>query len=243
MTPRMDSTISFSVPLSLRLSGSALKILAVISMIADHCAYFLLEHDSVMYDPLRCFGRIAFPVFAFLVAEGFANSRNRMRYFLMLVAFGLVSELPWYLLNGADGTHNVMFTLALGVAALAMFDRLCEHGPIAFLSVMFAAAAAWWLGSDYDWRGVVMIVLFYILRYRTMVPWLDRHHVCFPLQALLQIIFTFPLMAHYGLTGAIFAGAVIFLYDGTRGFIRGRTAKYAFYAVYPVHLLLIAVCS
>lgn len=239
----MDSTISFSVPLSLRLSGSALKILAVISMIADHCAYFMLGHDNAMYEPLRCFGRIAFPVFAFLVAEGFANSRNRMRYFLMLIGSSLVSELPWYLLNGADGTHNVMFTLALGVAALAMFDRLCEHGPIAFLSVMFAAAAAWWLGSDYDWRGVVMIVLFYILRYRTMVPWLDRHHVCFPLQALLQIIFTFPLMAHYGLTGAIFAGAVIFLYDGTRGFIRGRTAKYAFYAVYPVHLLLIAVCS
>lgn len=236
----IDTTVPISLPLSLRLSGSALKILAVISMMADHCAYFLLEHDSALYEPLRCFGRIAFPVFAFLVAEGFANSRNRMRYFLMLVGFGLVSELPWYLLNGADGTHNVMFTLALGVAALAMFDRLCEHGPIAFLSVAQTAAAAWWLETDYDWRGVLMIVLFYILRYRTIRPWLERRHICFPSQALLQIIFAFPLMAHYGLTGAMLAGAVIFLYDGTRGFIRGKTAKYAFYAVYPVHLLLIA---
>ncbi|WP_280121227.1 TraX family protein [Duncaniella muricolitica] len=236
----IDTTVPISLPLSLRLSGSALKILAVISMMADHCAYFLLEHDSALYEPLRCFGRIAFPVFAFLVAEGFANSRNRMRYFLMLVCFGIVSELPWYLLNGADGTHNVMFTLALGVAALTMFDRLCEHGPIAFLSVALTAAAAWWLKTDYDWRGVLMIVLFYILRYRTIRPWLERQHICFPSQALLQIIFTIPLMAHYGLTGAILAGAVIFLYDGTRGFIRGRTAKYAFYAIYPVHLLLIA---
>ncbi len=238
----IDTTVPISLPLSLRLSGSALKILAVISMMADHCAYFLLEHDSTLYEPLRCFGRIAFPVFAFLVAEGFANSRNRMRYFLMLVGFGLVSELPWYLLNGADGTHNVMFTLALGVAALAMFDRLCEHGPIAFLSVALTATAAWWLETDYDWRGVLMIVLFYILRYRTIRPWLERRHISFPSQALLQIIFAFPLMAHYGLTGAILAGAVIFLYDGTRGFIRGKTAKYAFYAVYPVHLLLIAAC-
>ena len=236
----IDTTVPISLPLSLRLSGSALKILAVISMMADHCAYFLLEHDSALYEPLRCFGRIAFPVFAFLVAEGFANSRNRMRYFLMLVCFGIVSELPWYMLNGADGTHNVMFTLALGVAALTMFDRLCEHGPIAFLSVALTAAAAWWLKTDYDWRGVLMIVLFYILRYRTIRPWLERQHICFPSQALLQIIFTIPLMAHYGLTGAILAGAVIFLYDGTRGFIRGRTAKYAFYAIYPVHLLLIA---
>lgn len=238
MVPGM--TVPISLPLSLRLSGSALKILAVISMMADHCAYFLLEHDSALYEPLRCFGRIAFPVFAFLVAEGFANSRNRMRYFLMLVGFGLVSELPWYMLNGADGTHNVMFTLALGVVALAMFDRLCEHGPIAFLSVALTATAAWWLETDYDWRGVVMIVLFYILRFRTIRPWLERQHICFPSQALLQIIFTIPLMAHYGLTGAFLAGAVIFLYDGTRGFIRGRTAKYAFYAIYPAHLLLIA---
>lgn len=238
----IDTNIPISLPLDLRLSGSALKILAVISMMADHCAYFLLEHDNALYEPLRCFGRIAFPVFAFLVAEGFANSRNRMRYFLMLVGFGLVSELPWYLLNGADGTHNVMFTLALGVVALAMFDRLCEHGPIAFLIVVLTAAAAWLSETDYDWRGVVMIVLFYILRYCTIRPWLERRHICFPSQALLQIIFSFPLMAHYGLTGAMLAGIVIFLYDGTRGFIRGKTAKYAFYAVYPVHLLLIAAC-
>ena len=47
-------------------------------------------------------------------------------------------------------------------------------------------------------------------------------------------------MAHYGIAGAVLASAVIFLYDGTRGFIRGNTAKYAFYAAYPAHLLLIA---
>lgn len=50
-------------------------------------------------------------------------------------------------------------------------------------------------------------------------------------------------MAHYGIAGAMLASAVIFLYDGTRGFIRGNAAKYAFYSVYPAHLLLIAVCS
>ncbi len=133
----------FSVPLSLRLSGSALKIIAVLSMVADHCAYYLLEHESPLYEAMRCFGRIAFPVFVFLAAEGFANTRSRTRYILTLLGFAIVSEIPWYLLNGIDGTHNVMFTLALGVAALAMFDRLCEHGSIAFLSVALAAIAAW----------------------------------------------------------------------------------------------------
>ena len=216
----MNNTASFSIPLSLRASGSALKIIAILSMVADHCAYFLMEPDAPFYGVLRSFGRIAFPVFAFLVAEGFAHSRDRMRYFLILAFSGMVSEIPWLMLNGADGTHNVMFTLALGVAALAVFDRLCEHGPLSFVGVSGMAALAWWLG--------------------TMRPWLERSSTHFPSQALLQIIFTFPLMAHYGIAGAMLASAVIFLYDGTRGFIRGNAAKYAFYSVYPAHLLLIA---
>lgn len=238
----MNNTAAFNIPLSLRLSGSALKIIAILSMVADHCAYFLMEPDAPFYGVLRSFGRIAFPVFAFLVAEGFAHSRNRMRYFLILILAGIVSEIPWYLLNGADGTHNVMFTLALGVAALAVFDRLCEHGPLSFAGVLAVGALAWWLGTDYDWRGVLMIFLFYILRHGTMRPWVERSSTHFPSQAVLQIIFTFPLIAHYGIAGAILASAAIFLYDGTRGFIRGNAAKYTFYAVYPAHLLLIAAC-
>lgn len=65
----------------LHLSGSALKVIAIISMVIDHCAYYLMEHDTLLYEVMRCFGRIAFPVFAFLVAEGFRHTRNRMRYF------------------------------------------------------------------------------------------------------------------------------------------------------------------
>ena len=94
-----------------RLSGSSLKIIAVISMVIDHCAYYLLEHGTVLYETMRCVGRIAFPVFAFLIAEGFSHTRNRQRYFLQLLAFAIISEIPWFLLNGTDGTHNVMFTL------------------------------------------------------------------------------------------------------------------------------------
>lgn len=240
----MDNTLQlqrFSVPLSLRLSGSALKIIAVVSMVIDHCAYFLMEHVTLIYQVMRCFGRIAFPVFAFLIAEGFANTRSRTRYFLTILGFAVISEVPWFLLNGADGTHNVMFTLLLGVAALAVFDRLCENGPLCFISIIGLCFLAWWSGVDYDWRGILMIVLFFMLRHQTIAPWLSRNSVSFPSQSIIQIIFTFPLMMHYGITGSVLASIVIFLYDGTRGHIKGAVAKYSFYAFYPLHVLLLYI--
>lgn len=216
------------------LSGSALKVIAVLSMVADHSAYYFLEENTVAYGMLRCFGRIAFPVFALLVAEGYAYTRNRMRYFLSLLAFAIVSEVPWYLLNGADGTHNVMFTLALGVAAMAAFDRLNEHKNVSLILVLFTALFAGLLGMDYGWRGILMIFLFHLFR-----SLYNRQRSNSPSVRLLQLAFTFPFTAHYGITGALLACFVIFLYDGTRGFIKGNLAKYGFYAFYPLHLIVI----
>lgn len=239
---KFSVTRPFSVPLSLRLSGSALKIIAVLSMVADHCAYYLLEHGALLYELMRCVGRIAFPVFAFLIAEGFAHTHNRSRYFLTLLAFAVISEIPWYLLNGCDGTHNVMFTLALGVAALAIFDRVCEHGPLCILTIVWLCIFARWSGVDYDWRGIMMIAIFYMLRRQTIDPCISRNSISFPSQAIMQILFAFPIMMHYGIAGAILASTVIFLYDGTRGKIKGAVAKYCFYAFYPLHLLLIWLC-
>ncbi len=227
------------MPLSLRLSGSALKIIAVISMVVDHCAYFLMGHGTLIYEAMRCIGRIAFTVFAFLIAEGFAHTRNRTRYFLTLLGFAIISEILWYLLNGADGTHNVMFTLALGVAALAVFDRLCENGILCLVALICILGIAYWCGVDYDWCGVLMTILFYILRRQTIEPWAERNSINYPSQATRQILFTFPLMMHYGIAGSILASIVIFLYDGTRGQIKGAAAKYSFYVFYPLHLLII----
>lgn len=224
------SLTSYPLKMFPLLSGSALKIIAVVSMVIDHCAYYLIDNNTMTYEVMRCFGRIAFPVFAFLVAEGFAHTRNRMRYFLSLLLFAAVSEVPWYLLNGADGTHNVMFTLALGVAALAAFERLREHRVLCCCSILLMAWLAAWSGTDYEWRGVLVITVFYLLG---MVK-----NTSINLRRMLQLLFAIPLMMHYGIIGALLACAIIFLYDGTRGFIHGNVVKYGFYVFYPVHLLL-----
>lgn len=210
-------------------SGSALKIIAVLSMMTDHCAYYLMDGNTWAYEVMRCFGRVAFPVFAFLVAEGFAHTRNRMRYFLSLLLFAAISEVPWYLLNGADGTHNVMFTLALGVVALAVFERLQKHGALAIAAILLVALSAEISGLDYGWHGIVEILVFHLFRSKKY----------YQSTRLLQLAFAFPFMSHYGIIGALLACFTIFLYNGTRGIIHGKVAKYGFYAIYPVHLIII----
>lgn len=211
----------------LGLSGSALKVIALVSMLTDHSAYYLLEHETTLYEAMRSFGRIAFPVFAFLIAEGFSHTRNRLRYFLTLLGFAVASEVPWLLLNGADGTHNVMFTLALGVGALAIIEKYHQRKFVCFCMIALIAIFATCLGTDYEWRGISLIVICYMMR---------EHRP-------LLLLFMLPLMIYYGIVGAIMAAIVLSLYDGTRGFIQGSTAKYGFYAFYPVHLFLLGYFS
>lgn len=211
----------------LGLSGSALKVIALVSMLTDHSAYYLLEHETTLYEAMRSFGRIAFPVFAFLIAEGFSHTRNRLRYFLTLLGFAVASEVPWLLLNGADGTHNVMFTLALGMGALAIFEKYHQRKFVCFCMIALIAIFATCLGTDYEWRGISLIVICYMMR---------EHRP-------LLLLFMLPLMIYYGIVGAIMAAIVLSLYDGTRGFIQGSTAKYGFYAFYPVHLFLLGYFS
>lgn len=216
-----------STSLSFGLSGSALKVIALVSMLVDHLAYYLLEHGTALYEAMRCFGRIAFPVFAFLIAEGFVHTRNRLRYFLTLLGFAVIGEVPWFLLNEADGTHNVMFTLALGVGALAIFDKYHQRKFVCFCMIAMIAIFATCLGTDYEWRGISLIVICYMMReYRPLL-----------------LLFMLPLMIYYGMVGAVMAAIVLSLYDGTRGFIQGSTTKYGFYAFYPVHLFLLEYFS
>ncbi|BDW79119.1 hypothetical protein BFINE_49140 [Bacteroides finegoldii DSM 17565] len=154
-----------------------------------------------------------------------------MKYFLQLLGFAVISELPWYLLNGADGTHNVLFTLALGVMALAAFEAMKKDDILCGAVILSIACFATWSGVDYEWRGILMMVVFYLFG--------NVSNPSFPSGRKAQIICSFPLMMHYGIVGALLACLVIACYNGTRGFIHGQVVKYGFYAFYPVHLLLI----
>lgn len=204
-----------------QLSGSWLKVIAILSMTIDHIAYYYGVSNPYVYELMRTVGRIAFPTFAFLLAEGYVYTRNRHRYMLSLFAFAILSEIPWLLMNH-DNSHNVLFTLLAGVIGMHVIDNSRNKWvTLTFLVLIGCTTLA--AETDYSLNGYVLTLLFFMFRGRPD----------------LQMLFGLPLMYEYGLMGILMAFAVIFLYNGERGFIHGKTAKYAFYAFYPAHLMLI----
>ena len=116
------------------ISGAGLKRIAMICMLLDHTGAILigplLQQNSmlhgwtILYWMLRAVGRISFPVYCFLLAEGFSNTRNIYKYLLRLLACGLISEVPYDLAFSGQAcdwhSQNVLLTLFLGLSALEM---------------------------------------------------------------------------------------------------------------------------
>ena len=125
------------------LSGSMLKILALVTMIIDHIAsVFLRSNPTVLvtilgrtitlYTAMRFIGRLSFPIYAFLLVEGFMHTSNRRNYAIRILVFSLISEVAWDLehFNGFNmGSQNVFFTLFLGLLGMFVLSQIEEQGP------------------------------------------------------------------------------------------------------------------
>ena len=208
------------------LSDSALKVIALVSMTVDHIAYYLMDHNTWGYDMMRTVGRMAFPIFAFLLVEGYGHTRSTRKYALSLLAFALISEIPWWLLNH-DNTHNVFFTLQLGLIVIEGINKLGKKPLLWAVLIITICTIAIFLHVDYEYSGILLICTFHIFK-----P--DKVTKC-----LLATLF----MYQYGVIGLWLGLAVILCYNGQRGFIKGQYAKYLCYAYYPLHLVLFMLLS
>ncbi len=218
------------------LSNSTLKTFAVITMLIDHVAVvfgykfstlFLTVAGKSMtyYDLMRFIGRWSFPVYAFLITEGFIHTRNRKKYGIRLLLFAFLSEIPWNLEH--TGTfyyekQNAFFTLFLGYAGLCLIEQIQKRKEtfrnqlllIGLLLISFQ------LKADYSYSGFCFILMMYLLR------------ESLTLRAVSGICL---LSCHWK---AVPAYAVIGLYNGKRGFINNRFLQICFYLIYPLHMLV-----
>lgn len=211
------------------MSGSTLKLIALGSMLVDHLAasgVLLKIYDSDrLYEFCRSVGRIAFPLFCFLLVEGFVYTRNRKAYLIRLFLFALLSEVPFDL--AFFGTpflfsyQNVFFTLFLGFLTLCGVEELRnrEHTAWVWVPILSGIILAFLLQTDYSGFGVILILIFYWFREAPLWRNLISGCVCL------------------GEPAAILSLIPIQLYNGKRGI----PLKYVFYLFYPLHLLLFAL--
>lgn len=219
------------------MTSFALRALALFSMLLDHAGLSLFPSLPL----LRCAGRIAFPLYCFLLVEGFTHTKDVRAYGRRLLLFAILSEIPFDLLIfgriSSPMEQNVLFTLLFALMALVCADALRGRPMQALLVCAALAVCSMALRLSFGWLGVALCLCFHFSRENRarMLLLSSSALALYALSLLLSGVDT-----HWALTAfcALLALPLILLYNGAPG-PRGKWLSFAFYAAYPAHLLLL----
>lgn len=241
------------------MSAFALRVIACVAMLLDHIGLFTNNLA------LRAVGRIAFPIFVYLICNGFKYTSCRWRYALRLAVFALISQIPFSLMCANSlsyETGNVFITLFVALVCIWATDILFKGKvsrfffwvPVVVLCVLYQFGI---LKSDYGMRGILMAMVFYLFDGKQL--W-KRVMVCL---GYLVSIFSAPILscAMQFLRGgglalpalrqwdwwqlfSLCALPLIFSYNGKKGATprspkAAKALQLGFYLFYPVHMLLL----
>ena len=209
----------------MRLNSFQLKWIAILTMAVDHVGAVLFPGQLIF----RYIGRISFPIFCFLLTEGFFHTRNIEKYMIRLGIFALISEIPYDLAFRnvlLEAEHqNVFFTLFLGVLLMYILEKSGEIWIKATWIILFSWIAAT-IRSDYGYKAIILICIYYFLRNNLSAK---------TILGTGWNIFWGNTIQYYGVLATI----PICLYNGEKG----KSMKYFFYAFYPVHLLILYIVN
>ncbi len=224
----------------LGLDSWQIKLLAAGAMLIDHIGALLFPQWMI----LRIIGRLSFPLYCLLLAEGAAHTSHIARYAARLAFFAVISEIPYDLAFFGRpfywGSQNVFFELLFGLAAIYILQKMPSR-MLGGAAVIAMAALAWAVRADYKAYGVIAIVLLYLgrdpaggQRMWSILAFLALN-LCYCLPqnyfGTVDGLFAYSLQNY-----AMFAAIPIALYSGQRGARRG---KYFFYLFYPAHILIL----
>ncbi|MCC8080934.1 MAG: conjugal transfer protein TraX [Lachnospiraceae bacterium] len=225
------------------INGFLLKLIAIATMLIDHIGAVLYPDQMIF----RYIGRIAFPVFVFLLVEGFYYTRNIRKYELRLLLFAIISECPFDLaFNDAVlefQSQNVFFTLFLGLLMLDLMQKVKgQHWKNILILVIFTLAAVL-LQTDYDAGGILLVYCFYKFRNQPIPKYIGLGAISLLLYEPIQywsLLAAIPLTLYNGERGFRPDGR---WYSGRAGGAGALLVKYLFYVFYPVHLLILYFIS
>lgn len=204
------------------LSSSSLKWIALISMLIDHIGAVFFP-TQYMY---RIIGRLAYPIFAFLVSEAMVHTKDQYKYLKRLLVFGLISEIPFDLAFSKSisdlSTWNIMFTLFLGALCIQTIQIKGYSAQTAIITALIMSLAQL-INVDGGAYGVMTIVVFYSFRNQNS-------------KILAMLIFIYAIAIGWIYRYAILAMVPISCYNGKKGW----NMKWFMYGFYPLHLLILA---
>lgn len=236
------------------LNTLTIRIIAMVAMLCDHMWITV----APTYVWLTYVGRIAFPLFAFLLVEGFYHTKDRGKYLGRLFLFAILSELPFNLMH--NGTYayslhqNVLWTLMIGLLAMMSIETIkkkVDNVVVTAIATVLITYAAYHIASslfvDYLGFGILTIVLFYTchnLRYAwigqlTGLIYINVVMIQGPTLLLPWFTGSFELPVQALATLALL---IIWQYSGSKG-PHNNISQYGFYFFYPVHMLLLALLA
>jgi hypothetical protein len=212
-----------------------IKILAIIFMIIDHIGMFFFP-DLMVF---RIIGRLSFPLFGWLIANGAYFSKNLSNYFYRLLFFALLSQIPFLLatriLDPQTHALNVFFTLALGLLAIICIKKTTMHIHWVIITVLVAILAQA-INAEYGTFGVIMIVLFYLF-FNNWKYLFITEAVLFGINAFLSLLLH-QVLGGIGFFG-LFSLGILSFYNRKPG----PGMKYLFYLIYPLQYFIFYLVS
>ena len=211
------------------LTGNQLKLIAAVAMLLDHAGLLLFPHMKL----LRILGRLAYPIFAYMIAEGCRYTRNKLRYFLLLFGLGAACQLVYYFFSG-DTYLNILLTFSASVLLIYALQAAWESKK-ALWSAVFAAGVLAAAGLDmlatidYGFWGIMVPVMVSFAHVRKFPRWAE---VAILGLGLILLGAEYGAQQYY----ALLSLPLLLRYSGRRG--KGNR-KYFFYVFYPLHLMLL----
>ena len=236
----------------LETTSMSLHIMAMIFMLCDHLWATVIPGNEW----LTCIGRIAYPLFAFMIVEGYFHTHNLKRYVGRLFLFALLSEIPFNLVMGSRYFYplhqNVLFTFLIGIGLIHL-NELAKKSCKPWLRILTCVGTlglGFILGlitfADYHYAGVFTVLAFYFFRGRKWWHFLGQalclYYINFEiLQGLAYEIHLFGRTYFFLQQGfAMLALIPIWLYRGKQG-PYNKMLRFVYYGFYPVHLLILAI--
>lgn len=232
------------------LNGNMLKIIAAIAMVIDHVG-FMFFPDNIT---LRIIGRIAFPIFAFMIAEGAKYTKNKLKYFLQIFVLGFICQVVYYFFDDHSLYMSILITFSLSIILIYLLQYLKQFIfntnkktifkiilPITIIPTVIISL--WFLTKnvqiDYGFWGILTPVFASLFDFKKLnVPNFLKKLDCYYVRLLAFFVPLFFLMI-YGFEfqwGWIFAIPFLLLYNERRGIFK---MKYFFYLFYPIHLVVL----